>query len=361
MKRKFYSFSEFKMLFLLFLLNFLLSLTVFSKDETRIELHDFFKNPKIAVGEEYIYIWENSTFNGVYRYSKDNFKNSGRFSQQGRGPGDLTRIDDFFIGTEWIFINSPEKISYYSFSGKLLKEYRKDSAYIGLLPIGNNFVCKDYTPYGMEDTRLTGNRILSVILLNSKFKKKKDLYQFEISVAYDKKTNKRNVPLILDCQKYVVEKDRIYLGDTKRGFFFIVFDAKGKKVYEINKNVEKRKIANHEKKYLSENLRNFWGNRWGWWKSQNNLIFPKYYPSYLSFSVYNKKIFIIMYPNIIENFQVILITNEKGDLLREKKIAAIDNDIIRNNQFYVNKEFLYYLKADDDTGNFFIHIVNLRN
>ncbi len=243
----------------------------------------------------------------------------------------------------------------------MLKEYRKNPAYIGLLPIGNNFVCKDYTPYGIENIGVTGKRLLSVILLNSKFKKKKDLYQFEYSSARVPKTNKRNISPISDCRKYIVENDRIYLGDTKKGFFYVVFDAKGKKICEINKNVEERKVTNREIEHLTEDFRNFWGNRWDWWKSQFNLVFPKYYPPYLNFSVYNKKIFIIMYPNMVENTQVILITNEKGDSLKEKKITAIDHDIINNNQFYIYKGCLYYLKENEDTGNFFVHIVNLEN
>jgi hypothetical protein len=68
-----------------------------------------------------------------------------------------------------------------------------------------------------------------------------------------------------------------------------------------------------------------------------------------------------MYPNMLENTQIILITNEKGHLLKEKKITAIDYDIIKNNQFYIYKEDLYYFKENENTGNFFIHIVNLKN
>lgn len=328
--------------------------------ETRIEIHDFFEYPRLAVGEDYIYIWD-SPFEGVFIYSRKDFRRLGRFSQQGQGPGDLTRIHDLIIGSRWIFINSTEKISYYSFLGQLLKEYRKDPGYIGLVPIGNNFVCKDYTPFGIESVGITGKKLLSVILLNSKFKKKKNLYQFEYSNTRVLKTNKRNVSPISDCRKYVVEDDRIYLGDTKKGFFFVIFDTKGKKIYEINKSEKKRKVTNHEKEHLSKDLRDFWGSNWNWWKSQFNLVFPKYYPPYLNFTVYNKKIFIIMYPDVLENTQVILITNEKGDLLKRKKIAAIDHDIINNNQFYIYKEDLYYLKENENTGNFFIHIVNLKN
>lgn len=358
MNWKFVAHRKFKIFYGLILLYFLISLTVSSEAETRIELDDFFKYPQLAVGEDNIYIWDDP-FEGVFIYSRKDFQRLGRFSQQGRGPGDLTRIHDFIIGSEWIFINSPEKISYYSFLGQLLKEYRKDPGYIGLVPIGNNFVCKDYTPFGIENIGVTGKRLLSVILLNSKFEKKKDLYQFEYSNARIPKTNKRNVSPISGCRKYIVENDRIYIADTKKGFFFVVFNAKGKKLVEINKNVEERKVTNHEKKRLSDDFRNFWGNRWDWWKSRFNLVFPKYYPSYLNYSVYNKKIFIIMYPNMLENTQIILITNEKGHLLKEKKIRAIDHDIINNNQYYIFKEDMYYLKANVDTGNYFIHIVSL--
>jgi hypothetical protein len=167
------------MLFRFFLLYFLLSLPVFSEAEIRIELKDFFRHPRIAVGEDYIYIWD-IPFKGVFIYSMQDFRRLGRFSQQGQGPGDLTRINDFIIGSEWIFINSTEKISYYSYLGQILKEKRKDPGHIGLTPIGKNFVCKDYTPHGIENVEIIEKRIVSVILLDSEFKKKKNLYQFEI-------------------------------------------------------------------------------------------------------------------------------------------------------------------------------------
>ncbi len=330
------------------------------ESETRIEIHDFFEYPRLAVGEDYIYIWD-SPFEGVFIYSRKDFQRLGRFSQQGQGPGDLTRIHDFVIGSEWIFINSTEKISYYSFSGKLLKEYRKDPGYIGLVPIGNNFVCKDYTPFGIENIGVTGKKLLSVILLNSKFKKKKDLYHFEYSSVRDQKTNKRNVYLIQDCKKYVVDNDMIYLGDTTRGFYFVVFDAKGKELYEIKKDIKMKKVNNSDKKRMENDNRNSWGSNWNWWKSQFNLVFPKYYPAYLNFSVHDKKIFVITYPNLLEEKQTIFILNERGDLLKEKEIIAIDLHVIKNYQFYIYKEDLYYFKEDENTGNFFIHIVNLKN
>jgi signal peptidase I len=153
----------------------------------------------------------------------------------------------------------------------------------------------------------------------------------------------------------------IYLGDTTNGFYFVVFDAKGKKLYEIKKDIKMKKVNNSDKKRMENDNRNSWGSNWNWWKSQFNLVFPKYYPAYLNFSVYSKKIFVITYPNMLENTQVLLITNEKGDLLKEKKITAIDLNVIRNNQFYIYKEDMYYLKENENTGNFFIHIVNLKN
>ena len=123
-----------------------------------------------------------------------------------------------------------------------MNERNKDPGFIGLVPVGRNFVYKDYTPFGIEDMGESGKRMLSIVLLNSIFKKKKDLYHFERKFSPPDPTKKRNVYLIGDCQKYVIDRDRIYLGDTKRGFFLVVFNAKGKKLYEINKRTNARKI-----------------------------------------------------------------------------------------------------------------------
>jgi hypothetical protein len=294
-------------------------LPVLIEAEILFELKDNFKYPKIAVGENNIYIWDDP-FNGVYIYSKQDFRRIGKFSQQGQGPGDLTRIQDFIIGSESIFINSTEKISYYSHSGKMLKEKKKNPGFIGLIPVGKNFICKDYTSLSYA----TGDRkkgILPVFLLNSKLKKKKNLFQFEL--ISNRGPKKIKVFVLQDCNKYVVDDKRIYLGDTKRGFFFVVFDARGKKLYEITKEVKKRKVTKKEKKIIMDGRRNSLrpGLTWAKTKSLYDYIFPEYYPAFLNFSVNNNKIYIIMYPDLLEDNQTVLITNEKGDLLNKKKLT----------------------------------------
>ena len=63
------------------LLCFFLTPALFSIAEIRIELRDPFKNPHIAVGEDYFYVWDDP-FDGVFVYSRKSFYRVGRFSQQ---------------------------------------------------------------------------------------------------------------------------------------------------------------------------------------------------------------------------------------------------------------------------------------
>lgn len=90
-------------------------------------------------------------------------------------------------------------------------------------------------------------------------------------------------------------------------------------------------------------------------------IFPKYHPAYFNFSVVDNRIYFIMFPDMLKNKQIIFITDEKGNLLKKKEIDALDYDIVKNNVFCIYKEDMYYLKPDQKTGIFYIHIINLAN
>ncbi len=344
-----------KRFFNLIILCLILPISGFSDTETSFKLEEFFKFPHMAVSEESIYVWD-EPFNGIYVYSRSPFALSGKFSQKGQGPGDFVRIYNLIIGSKWVFIESADKVAYYSFSGKMIKEVKKNPGHIGIVPIGANFVCRDWTPLGIAGGMAGDKRTLSVVLLNSAFKSPKVLHQFEIISNRDPVTMKTRTHLIEDCRKHVVHNEKIFIGDTAKGLPISVLNEQGKKLCEIKGPQEKRKISNDDKHILTEKLKDFYGPHWGWWQSQCDLVFPEYYPSYLTFSVSDNKIYFMMYPDFSANTQKIRITDERGVLLKEREIDALDLDAVKNDRFCIHGGVLYYLEEDSETGSFHIRL-----
>lgn len=323
-----------------------------------IKIEGEFRRPNLAVGKQYIYIWD-SPFKGVCIYSKE-----GRFirsfSQYGQGPGDLTRVNSLVVDEANIFISDTAKVSYYTFEGKLIGELTKDPGFLGVIPFGKNFVCRDWSALGINNADSQA-RSIAVILMNAKFKSKRILYQYYIYPRERGLGNRKtNSPIWDDYLRYIVDRDKLYLGDTSKGFFFLVFDSSGNVLSKIDKSDEtKSRVTSAEKELLIGRLKELWGNNWNWWESQFNILVPKYFLPFFSFSACNGTIYVFKHPNLIENTQIILSMNTKGEVLRTKSINPLELDLIMNNEYCINNDVLYFLKPDIRTGEWYINMIDL--
>jgi len=334
-----------KFVFLLYVVLLFSSLSIHSEKLTEFE--EPFEAVLLALDEDQIYIVDRGT-NVIHIYSKKDFNHIGQFGREGQGPTDFEYIGFMRIYPEYIYISGGRKVSYFTKNGEFIKTATPFPNSGGYVPLGSNFVCKTYPGSNPKEERVN----IQVELLDSKFKKKKAFYlaKFRKFVKFNFQTGKRDVLLVRDCFKLDVYNDRLYVGDTDKGFFFIVFDSRGKKLYEINLPYEKRKVTSKEKKQLIDKERKAWGEqRFNQLKASQDYIFQDHYPAYSDFVVTDGKIYVFSYPNE-DDPREILISDLKGNFLKK---ATIPKGRI---SYYIYKDRYYYMIYNEETYRWELHV-----
>lgn len=270
-----------------------------------------FKTPSVLfVGDFHVYIMKPSLLK-ILIYDRKSFRKVGEFGSKGQGPSEFTGISDISFSDDCIYVSSYPKLCIFSKKGKLIKDIKGPPGCVSFRPMGNFFVGKSY-----PDNNPKNNIIkIKFSLFNPKLEKKKDFFLAELkkrSVYNGKKFVLTWFACTLDS---VVYKDRLYIGDTQKGFHFVVYGSKGKKLYEINREYKKRKVTKEEKSELIENVRKQWGNRWNAYKQSYEDKFNYYYPAYKAFHVNDGRIYVFQYPKAGE--YKILILDLKGNLLNQ--------------------------------------------
>jgi hypothetical protein len=322
------------------------------KPEKAAELSLVCKSPRLAyIDQQYLYIYD-AKDKIVYIYSREDYRLKVKFGGKGEGPGEFRQIHGLKTYKDFICVNSPGKISYFSKKGILLKEVRCPPHLIPCVPIGDNFVTDEYSmppPGGHRNP----NTERTIVLVGPDFNKKKILFQktLNIAVVYNPVTGRNTFTLFPDACFFKVYKNNIYIGYASlEGFFFNVFNPNGKKLYEINRPYRKRKVSNILKKaILKKPYRLSWGNN-----QVLQIKFYKYFPAFSNFEVADDKIYIFLYPEI--DRQRILVLDLKGKLI-DVSLIPFNLKSLENNSyqiFYYSKHIYkgerYYLKANDETN-----------
>jgi len=321
------------------------------KPEKEAEFSELFSSPSLAyVDHQYIYIYD-SREGTVCVYSRNDYRLKLKFGKKGEGPGEFQRLHNIKVYEDFVFINSTGKNSYFSKDGRLQKEVRSPPHLIPCLPIGDNFVSDEYSwpPAGGHRTPFTEKKI---ILVGPDFKTRKILFQksLNIAIVYDPKTGRNKYTLFSDYCSYRVYKNKIYIGlASPGGFFFTVFSANGRKLYEINRAYIKRSTPDFLKQaILKKPYRLHWNNQ------VLKINFYKYLPSFSSFEVADDLIYIFLFPE--NGNQRILVMDLTGKLIGvtlvpfDLKSLEESSYQIFYSEKYIYKGESYYLKDNDKTN-----------
>ena len=329
---------------------FMLSITIFLRSEKLHEFQEPFKAVYLAMDEEQIYIADRDD-NVIHIYSRKDFAHIGQFGGEGQGPAEFEFIGFIRIYPDFIYVSGERKISYFSKKGNLIRTATPFPNSGGYIPLGENFVCRTYPGENPKEEKAK----VQVELLDSGFTNKRALYlaEFQKFVRYNFQTGKRDVLLVRDCFKLDVYNDRLYVGNTDKGFFFIVFDASGEKLYEINLPWKEHKVSSDEKKYLIDRERQGWGEqRFNQLKASQDYVFPRFYPAYSDFTVTDGKIYVFSYP-IKDKPQEVFILDLQGNILRKNTIPDVQPS------YFISKGICYYIKYNDDTYKWELHLTKL--
>jgi len=301
------------------------------------------KYPTVLADEKQFYVFDHSQ-KKAFIYNRKNGAKVAEFLKFGAGPGEIFTFKYPILTRDTIIINSYPKYVVYSKSGKFLHEKRCPIDAGNFVPVGKNFVGTSYPPSSPIDKTVQ----VLYSLYNPGFKKIKDIYRdkFPSPIRHDGK--KYHNLWYRDSSKALSYKDRVYIGATSQGFYFAVFDSEGNKLYEIKKNLPKRKVTAEEKKRILNRPKSN-NQQMRYIESHTIYEFPEYYPAYEDFFIDSDKIYV--FHNRQDDIHPITIMDLKGNILKEKKIPVIQIMGIRP----VFKGKIYNVLENEDTEEFEIH------
>ncbi len=307
--------------------------------------NDSFKTPAVLVGTNKIYIWDQA-LRLIRVYSKTNFKKEAEFGKFGGGPAEFLSINRITIGPDFICVSAFPKVCFFSNSGKLIKEIKGTGTDAGsFIPLGSNFVGVSYLFSKPTDEK--ASQVFS--LFDSKLAKKKDIYKAEFTKFSRWGGSKESILWIRDCVKAVVDKDKLIIGSTDRGFYFGVFSASGDKICEIDRKYERKKITNDDKNRIITQFKNRIGEiEWKKYKTMYDMAFPVFFPAFSNFAADNGKLYVFLFPD--ENRNEYLVLDLKGNLLKKQLLSPkIDFSLVEKGSFSVQGGKLYYLVENEET------------
>jgi len=322
------------------------------KPELVAEFEEVYKRPLLQyIDDKNIYI-NGSNEQTINIYTRKECRLKIKFGGKGEGPGEFRIIQGFKVYEDFIFINSPGKNSYFSKKGELLKEVRCPPALVPCLPVGDNFITREYSLPTVKDINNSFMEIKTV-LVGSDFKEKKILFSKSLNTkyTYNAKTGKKEARLFPESCTFKIYKNNIYIGySSMDGFFFTVFDSSGNKLYEINRPYIKRKIPDALKDVI-RNRKEKYRQRGS--NLEVEILFFEYFPSFCTFSVANDKIYVFLYPEIDK--QRILILDLKGKLI-DVSLIPFDLQSLEKFSFrilysnIVHNGEKYYIKDNFETS-----------
>lgn len=297
-------------------------------------------------GDDFL-VCEGHTFRNLSLKSR---KLKYQFGNKGEGPGEFQFPPrQVVIYPESIYVESHDKISWFSRKdGKFINQKRK-AWRNEFIP----FVDEKYIGYDLSNFQPEKNKEFRVIsIYDANGKKLKEIYKNERDSNFvDPNLNNKNVEYKLlfhffeaDCDR---EKKRIFVADSRKGFYITVFDEKGNELYTINKKIEQIKVPDEFKKQQLKEKKI--GKYWPQIKNRNFTCY-KYFPSIQYFKIADGKIYVTTYKTKKEKVEFIVL-DAKGNILKKVFLPFItdqEGSIVKFNLYQIKNDKLYCLIESQD-------------
>lgn len=342
-----------KILFILLLL----AAVTFCYPEKLAELPEVIKPGKIIVTGERVYIAAETT---IFMYGMKDFKFLKQFVEKGEGPAEAKFIDFFKAYPDFLTLECGDKIMYFSLAGDYIKEKRVPKGTGLLSHFGKNFVGRKLS---WEEE--TGNRYYTLNILDQNFKSIGRLYRGNYFGILNQKGKKKKILNFLSHHFfYHVYRDKIFVVDTRKGFYIVVFNSEGKQLYEINKGYKKIKVPQSFKDQTIDKFKKF--PNWEDMKTRFKFAFLDYYPAvhFSSFRVADDKIYAFTYETRGEEKnkkRELVILDLKGKVLKRIFLPVPGETApLLMNKSYIYKDMYYYLFENEDKEMWELHAVELK-
>jgi hypothetical protein len=328
---------------------FLLILPLPAESEKISTLETILKPRSLHVYGERAFITEKDR---IHIVSLNNGELLNSFGKQGEGPGEFKGTPTLRIFPDTLTINSWGKISFFDHDGQYIKEMKHQFGHhVGAIPLGDKFI-------GQKSNFSEKEKIIlqSYGIYDASFHLLKKLFEspnpHELDILPG--DGKQPFPVVNDNISLDTDDERIYISDSRQGFFFKIFDSSGKWVEDIRVNLPPRRVDNHFKKNMLARLE---AERW-WKQFKNKLdpVFPRFFPEIHFFLVRDKKIFVQTYVEK-ENRSLFRIYDLPTQKLSEVFLpTAYDKT---NTWYDIRNGRYYYLKNNESTDTWELFVMTI--
>ena len=316
----------------------------FAVDLKVVPLQGISKPFFIEANDSHIYISDGFH---VKIFSLEDFKLKKTFGKKGEGPGEFKGFILPYVQPDYIFINSPNKVSYFTLDGEFVKEIHVRQIFGRFKPLGKDqFVGYHYSREGKT-------RYESIYLFNSKFEKVNQLYQREYMIDKNRKINliEERPPFF-----YIVD-NKVFLDGVDGSIY--VFDNAGKKIAGLRCPCERIPFTNDHKQRFINYFKNHPETRNYYQRMKSRMKFPDYFPPIRMFHITDSKIYMMTYKEK-DGKNEFVIMDASGKLLKSVFIPVApfeESTVIVS--YTIKNGKLYHLKDNEETEEWELRIYEI--
>ena len=180
--------------------------------------------------------------NCIFKFDKEgNFISS--FGRKGQGPGEMQYPIFFQVINNELAVTNPTKVVFFSDNGKFLKEISKDANKLSVIFLKNgNYLVRE----SIRDISDSATQHSGLILYDSKFNEIKEIDRGTVPNPFKGDGYRAILPYIHTC----VLGEKIFEGNSERGYEIHVYDFNGNLIKKIKKEYSPVPINEEDKERI---------------------------------------------------------------------------------------------------------------
>lgn len=356
LKRRFiFQLAVVSLTFSFFHFNYSLTFTEEIPGTKIVSLPDILEPSCIAVDKQHIYIIDRDR--SIFIYSTDDFRLIKRFGRMGEGPGEFSTRPVITVYPDYLLFNILSKMIYFTKDGEFKKEIKIPFFYqpynFSFVLVGENFV--GFPTVIAQD----GSTFYIGCIYNKKFQMIKQFYE-PVSFGGPPPPLGSERDVILDYIQMSIEREKIYVADSRKGFHISVFDSQGRLLYEIHKDFKKLKVNKEYKNgYIKKKKEH---RHWERVYSQYKYKYSEYFPAFFSFKIDNEKIYLVTYTKE-DNLYEIIVMNLKGDIIKSTYVFPLHpygSLYTLSSEYDIHDDKIFYLSYNYQNDVYELNIAEIK-
>lgn len=273
----------------------------------------------------------------IHIYSLKDFKFIKKFGKEGEGPQEFLKHTQIplivDVNTDSITVNGMARLSYFTKAGEFQKAVKTPWQHGRFIPFGDSFV--GWNSLGVENVTFS-----TLNILDSNFTNPKEISRREMPPQGGE------IHLLRDPSIFRVNGNRLFVANQKE-FVIDVFNEKGKMVYSIAREYEKRKVSDTDKEGIMDYFRKDPRFRAIFERFKNRLRFPGYFPAIRDFCVDNGTLYVRTYKKTRGKTEFFIL-NLEGKLLKTVFLPIVEKDGKESYPYTIKNEKVYQLIENSD-------------